>query len=148
MTNNDIAQKLALLPEGLAEENFRTWQLALEAYQKLCSRSEYSQVLTPMFVWAKRFIQSEQAKLFRAGVPGLCLLISTKEKHGLEHGDPYVAIDVNDENLEMVIVSYFVSGTERTGAIESIISKNNEIMPTLQPLLNRLWNETRGKKNA
>lgn len=26
MTNKDIVQKLALLPEGLAEENFQTWQ--------------------------------------------------------------------------------------------------------------------------
>lgn len=145
MTNNEITRKLAFLPEGLAEENLRTWQLALEMYQLLCSRSEYSQVLIPIFEWAKSFSQSEQAKLFRTGVPGLYLIISTKEKHGLEHGDPYIVIDVDDENPGMVVISYSPNGAENT---ENFSCGNDEIMSVLQPLLDRLWNETRDKKNA
>ena len=145
MTNDDITQKLALLPEGLAEENLRTWQLALEMYQLLCSRPEYSQVLMPVFEWAKRFSQSEQAKLFRTGVPGLYLIISTKEKHGLEHRDPYIAIDVDDENPGMVVISYSPNDTEAT---ENFTCRNDEIMSVLEPLLDRLWDETRGKEDA
>jgi hypothetical protein len=145
MTNDDITQKLALLPEGLAEENLRTWQLALEMYEWLCSKPVYSEILPPVFDWARGFSQSEQAKLFRAGIPGLFLTISTKEKHGLEHGDPCVVINVDDEKPEMLIISYFAGGTEST---EDFSCKNDEIMLVLQPLLDRLWNETRGKKNA
>ena len=148
MTNDDIDQKLALLPEGLAEENFRTWQLALETYQELCSMPVYSQVLTPVFEWAKVFSQSEQAKLFRTDIPGFYLTISTKDRRGLEHGDRFIVIDVDDEKPELLIVSYFVKRIKGSETIESFTCKNNEIMTALQPLLDRLWNDTRGKKNA
>lgn len=145
MTNDDIAQKLAWLPEGLAGENLRAWQLALETYEWLCSKPMYSEVLTPVFDWAKEFSQSEQAKLFRVGIPGLYLTISTKEKHGLEHGDPCIVVNVDDEKPELLIISYFPQNIENT---ENFTCKNDEIMDVLQPLLDRLWDETRGKKNA
>jgi hypothetical protein len=145
MNTKGIQQKLDLLPEGLAEENLRTWQLALEMYQRLCSMPVYSQVLTPVFEWAKEFSQSEQAKLFRAGVPGFHLTISTKEKHGLEPGDPAIDVDIDDERPEMLVISYFENGTEQP---ERLSCRNDEIKQTLQPLLDRLWNETRGKKSA
>ncbi len=145
MNISDIQQKLDLLPESLAEENLRTWQLALEMYQLLCSRPVYSEVLMPIFNWAKEFSQSEQAKLFRAGVPGIHLTISTKEKHGLERGDPYIDIDVDDEKPEMLVISYFERDSEKP---EKFSCGNNEIKQALQPLLDRLWDETRGKENA
>ena len=142
MTNEGIAQKLALLPEGLAEENFQTWQRVLEGNRELSSFPSYSQVLIPMIGWISEFIKSEQTKLFRAGLPGLTLMISTKEKHGLEKNDPYVFIDIDD--ADSMIVGYCNSYQE----LESQSCKNSEIISAVQPLLNRLWNETRGKKNA
>ncbi len=145
MDANDTPQRLARLPESVAEENLRTWQLALEMYQRLCSTPVYSQVLTPMFEWVKKFSRSEQAKLFRAGVPGLHLTISTKEKHGLEPGDSAIDIDIEDERPEMLVISYLGGDSEKP---EKLTCKNDEIQQTLQPLLDRLWNETRGKENA
>ncbi len=142
MDTNDIQQRLDLLPEGVAEENSRTWQLALEMYQRLCSMPVYSQVLTPVFEWVKDFSRSEQAKLFRAGVPGFHLTISTKEKHGLDHGDSCIDIDVDDKKPEMLVISYLGGDSERP---EKFTCKNSEIQQILQPLLDRLWNETRGK---
>lgn len=142
MTNNDIAQKLTLLPEGLAEENFETWQRVLEWNQELTSFPEYAQVLTPMIDFITGFLKSEQTKLFRAGLPGLTLMISTKEKHGLEKDDPYVFIDINDGSS--MIVGY----CDASQKSESQSCKNNEVISAVQPFLNRLWNETRGKKNV
>ena len=142
MTNEEIARKLALLPEGLAEENFQTWQRVLEGNHELSSFPSYSQVLVPMIDWISEFIKSEQTKLFRAGLPGLTLMISTKEKHGLEKDDPYVFIDIDDSDA--MIVGYCNTSQE----LESHSCKNSEVMSEVQPLLDRLWNETRGKKNA
>jgi hypothetical protein len=34
MTNNDIAQKLALLPEGTAERNFQSWEPVVLNYKE------------------------------------------------------------------------------------------------------------------
>jgi hypothetical protein len=34
MNSNDIQQKLALLPEGWAEENAQSWQDAIQYYQR------------------------------------------------------------------------------------------------------------------
>lgn len=135
MSTGDIQQKVDLLPQGLAEENFQTWQMVVETYQWLCSMPVYSQILTPVFDWAKGFSQSEQAKLFRTGIPGLYLIISTKEKHGLEHRDPDIVINVDDEKPETIVISYFVNETEN---IENFSCKSSEIMSVLQPLLDRL----------
>jgi len=37
MTNDDITQKLALLPEGLEKENIQSWQRAIRYYQNFVS---------------------------------------------------------------------------------------------------------------
>ena len=34
MNNDDITQKLALLPEGIEEENLRTWEETVDYYQE------------------------------------------------------------------------------------------------------------------
>jgi hypothetical protein len=142
MTNDDITQKLSLLPEGLAEENLRTWQHIVRLFEFYTSPDGGSQ-LKPVLDLVKVLSTSSQAKLFRAGASLYFLMISTNEKHGLEQGDAYIGVSLeNDDSFD---VYYFAATAQEA---ETFHSNKDEIMPTLQPLLNRLWTETRGKKNA
>src|SRR5262245_46649282 len=70
MTNDDIAQKLALLPEGLAERNLQSWNRAVEYFGGPVNVfiAEYFPYTSEMQEVALVFLNDEQAKLFRAEV--------------------------------------------------------------------------------
>jgi len=139
---DDIASKLASLPEGLVEENIQSWQHVAKLYELFTSLQGNRSQQMPLYDLVQTLCKSEQAKLFRAGVSVNVLMISTKEKNGLEKGDAYIFVAANLDNIE---AGYFTATAHEA---EVITCKNDEIMPILQPLLDRLWNETRGKKNA
>jgi hypothetical protein len=142
MPNDDIAHKLALLPEGLAEENVQTWQYAIQYYQSRVSHPLLGSRFKYLLDLVQDISKSGQEKLFRAYPSIWMLIISTATPMAEDHGDLFIVIGVQSENLTHA----FYSGHKEI--IESIDCKSNEITPTLQPLLDRLWNETRGKKNA
>lgn len=143
MTKDDITQKLSLLPEGLAEKNIQTWQASMKAYERLVldtGQSRYQYLLDLV----RRISKSEQAKLFNSFPDLWMLIISTRLSldESLGNGIPFIVVGV--KNDEPTVVSYYTT----TEQWEYVDCKNNEIMPILQPLLDRLWNETLGKKNA
>jgi len=141
MTNNDIAQKLALLPEGLAEENIQSWEHVVHYYEWISSSDSRH---LPMLNLVQNLAESEQIKLFRGGTSLFTLIISTKEIHGLEKGDKSIGVEgYPDDDL----VDIFYLGTTEDES-ESFTCKSSEGMSVIQPLLDRLWAETRGKKNV
>ena len=97
MNNDDIAQKLALLPEGLAEENVRSWQHVVQFCELVLSRSINFQ-WQHLLELIQKLSASEQTKLYRGGLSLYTLMISTKEKHGLEKEDAYIYVLIKDEN--------------------------------------------------
>jgi len=142
MTNNDITQKLALLPEGLAEENVRSWQHVVRFCELVLSRSinfQWQHLLEVI----QKLSASEQIKLYRGGLSLYTLMISTKEKHGLEKEDAYIYVLIKDENSTEI--GYYAANSDEA---EKIDCNNDELITKLQPLLDRLWNEMRVKKNA
>jgi hypothetical protein len=141
MNTNDVQQKIALLPEGLTEENVLSWQHILKLFELFNSHNGGDRY-KPFVELIGTIYKSDQAKLFRAGVSAAVLMISTKEKHGLEQGDAYIFIG---SRIETVDIGYFTATAHEA---EVINCKNDEIMSTLKPLLDRLWSETRGKKNT
>lgn len=141
MTHDDNAQKLALLPEGLAEENLRTWQEAIQHYQEGNSAHPNS-VHKHLLDLVQTISKSGQEKLFRAYSSISMLIISTVTPLAKDYGDLFIVVDVKNGNLAHIAYS------GRNEIIEFIDSKSDEILPKLQPLLDRLWNETRGKKNS
>jgi len=142
MTKDEISQRLVLLPEGLAEENIQSWQRIVKFFELMTSPPGTSR-WTPMLDLVQSLSESEQAKLFRAGASLLTLMISTKEKHGLENGDAYIYISSKDEDTAEI--GYRASHTQMA---ETYDCKNDELITESQLLLDRLWNETRGKKKA
>jgi hypothetical protein len=156
MTNDDIAHKLALLPEGLSEANLQTWQETIDYYQKAIQInpeiqidpemnsskiiSGYKHLLDLVLAISK----TGQEKLFRIDSSLWMIKISTQtsERVGERQGFPFIVIDLKSDVLS--IVGYY----DPTTSWKITECMNDEIMPALQPLLDKLWNETRGKKNA
>ena len=144
MSYEDIAQKLVLLPKGLAEKNVQTWQASVKNYERLAletGRPRYQYLLGLV----QNILRLEDAKLFNSFPDLWMLIISTRLSldDSLGRGTPFIVVGVKDDN-EPTVVSY----TTTTEQSEYVSCKSNAIMPTLRPLLDRLWSETWGKKNA
>lgn len=135
MTNDEISRNIALLPESLIQENTQSWQHITKLFELYARSPRYK----PFLDLVKTLSDSMQSKLFRAGASTTLLMISTKEKNGLEYRDPYVYVEVRDENTAEV--GYCWDTTES----EYFICNDDELLPVILPLLDRLWNKTRGK---
>jgi hypothetical protein len=164
MNANDIQQKLALLPEGLAESNVRSWKATVEFFEKpvdamIGEHFPYSNMLGDI---AAAVLKSEQAKLFRAGEQAYDLIISTADGQELKLGEPFLNVDIARGFLtirydinEPYTAPYKVK--EKSNIHLRIMGRAKEevmtlsqynVMTALQPMLNLLWDETRGRKNA
>ncbi|MFN8414142.1 MAG: hypothetical protein U0Z26_17310 [Anaerolineales bacterium] len=140
MTEDEINKNIALLSESLTQENAQSWQHITKLFELYASgNSQYK----PLLDLVKALANSTQSKLFRAGASVTLLMISTKEKNGLEKGDPYIYIGLRDEDL--ADIGYYTATANES---EEFKCKNDEILPVIQPFLDRLWNETRGKKTV
>ena len=142
MTKDDIAQKLALLPESLMQENIQSWHHVVNMCEFYFAHDGDTSwhVFTDLI---HELAESEQTKLFRGGLSLNNMMFSTKEETGLGTGDAYFYVYVQDDNVTEV--GYRAVDTQEAELFEC---KNNELFINIQPLLDRLWNETRGKKNA
>jgi len=141
MTDDEFTQKLALLPEGLEEKNIKSWENVLRFY-KMAASVPSNSWLTPMVDMIQTVIDSGQNKLFRAGLQLYTLIISAKDEHRLDVGDHHIRVDIHNNNS--IEVWY---GTNSYDS-EELTFDCNKIIVELQPFLSKLWNETRGKKNA
>lgn len=100
MTNDDFAQKLALLPKGIAERNLRSWEPVVMHYKEFAEHpfgdvlpNNYYDIAFPaIYKLVKDFSNTEQAKLFRGGTSVYDLFISTANEHGLKIGDRFVSV--------------------------------------------------------
>jgi len=91
----------------------------------------------------QKLSEFEQIKLYRGGLSLNIMMISTKEETGLEKGDAYFYVYV--QKGDTAEVGYRAANTQKAETFECM---HNELLIRIQPLLDRLWNETRGKKNA
>jgi len=164
MTNDAITKKLALLPEGLAESNLQSWKETVEFFERpvdamIGEHFPYSNMLGGI---ATAVLKTQQAKIFRAGERAYTLIISTADSQGLKTGEPFLYVDADRGFLtvrydmnERYTAPYTVKEKSNIhirimGGVEDEIMtlSADNIMTALQPMLNLLWDETRGKKNA
>ena len=160
MNNQDITQKLGLLPEGLAKRNVHSWKDTVEFFERpvesmIGEHFPYSNLVGKV---AMAVLKSEQAKLFKAGEQAYSLIISTADSQELKIGEPFLNVDVG---RGFRTVRYHINepytAKERSNihirimgfAPEEVMTlSENNIMTVLQPMLNLLWDETRGRKNV
>lgn len=157
MTSDDITRKLALLPEGIAESNLQSWENVVSFYKSqidypignILPNNFYDKALLVIYDLVRDFSKTRQAKLFRAGQSVNDLLISTANKHELMVGDLFIRTTFDESHI---IIQYEVGSPITIDEDPTIIKGisgdlSDNLMLALQPLLNLLWNETRGKKN-
>ncbi len=158
MKKDDIAQKLALLPEGIAERNLQSWEPVVSHYQR-CAEHPLGDILPnnfqnkafpAIYKLVKDFSNTEQAKLFRGGTSVHDLFISTADEHGLQVGDRFVNVFFGESNI---IIKYEIGSPITLDENPNVIKRaycgvDDNLMLELQPILDLLWDETRGKKNA
>jgi hypothetical protein len=152
MTKNDMSQKLALLPEGLAERNIQSWSVVVEYFGRPVDAfiAEYFPYTFEMQEVAIVFSKSEQAKLFKAeGQTYHHLIISTTDDQ-VKIGEPYLMVFIDRGFLT---AQYGIDEESSKYHLYKRISSDNlgvgdEAMTILDPMLNLLWDETRGKKNV
>jgi hypothetical protein len=159
MINNDIAQKLALLPEGITERNLQSWEPVVLHYKELAEHP-FGEILPnnfqdkafpAIYELVKDFSNMEQAKLFQGGTSVHDLLISTADEHGLSVGDLLVSVTLGATNK--IIIKYEIASPITLDENPNVIKRayceaDDNLMLELQPMLDLLWDETRGKKNA
>ena len=150
MNNENITQKLALLPEGLAESNLQSWNKIVKFFGSTeVVMGEYFPQLFGIYELVVIFSISEQAKLFRADESVYDLIISTTERHGLKSGEPLVRVFYRGGLMAQYEINGPVTNDKNLNVHErKSCSLEDDVMTNLQPMLNRLLNETRGKKNA
>jgi len=157
MTKDDLAQRLALLPEGMAESNLESWKKHVQFFKSFAESSLFN--LLPdssigiaqikIYELVKELSMNEQAKLFRAGQSVYDLMISTADRHGLRAGEHFVRVSFERGSI---VIQYEIAGPLTDGVNLNIsertyCSLEDNLMPKLQPFLDRLWNETRGKES-
>jgi len=130
MTSDEIAQKLARLPEGLAEENLQTWQRAINYYQNIVSDHPGSRYMYLLDL-VESISMLEEAKLFRVKPSAWLLVISTTTKEDQDYGDFFIVVGLKDEDTTNVVCS------RPTETAYSVVCKSSEIASTVQPLLNK-----------
>lgn len=143
MTDNDVAQKLARLPEGLAERNLQSWNDANTYFVQPYDAMMYEHFLYIFEVHqvVLAFLQSEQAKLFRAegGSPNI-LIISTTDGQ-VKIGEPYLSVYIDRGFLT---ARYGVDEKRQKYNLHKKISDNrqfrtgNDAITFLQPVLDLL----------
>jgi hypothetical protein len=158
MTKDEIVQKLALLSEELAESNLRSWERIVSFYKGFIENpmgdilpgNSYDTVNLALYNLVKDFSKTDKAKLFRAGQSVYDLMISTADNHGLRFGELFVRVAFDGDHI---VVQYETAGPITDNENPNIIERrfcnlDDDLMHVLQPLLDLLWNETRGKKNG
>ena len=153
MTNDDFAQKLALLPEGLAGRNIQSWNEAVEYFGQPVDAmiAEHFPYMLEVRHIAVAISKNKQAQLFRAEGQAYDNLDISTTNGQVKIGEPYLMVFIDRGFLT---VQYGIDEERHKYKLYKRISDNiyfragNDAITFLQPMLDLLWNETRGKKNA
>jgi hypothetical protein len=118
--------------------NIESWQRVIAFYERIISEDGWLTYI-PVLELVTHLATTEVATRFRAGHAIFYLMISTKSQHGLEIEDPYIEIRLINKWQQFQIEYY--DGQQSTDTYTSALT---DVLTTLKPVLDRLWNETRG----
>jgi hypothetical protein len=138
---SNFEDKASSLSPELIERNVESWQDIVSFFEMHSSFNAW-EFLVPVLRLVEQIANTELAKLFRAGQSLYHLMISTARKHGLEDGEPFVAVRL-ERNSPMRIEYWDTTGGDILQS--DIRNPNEDVLLMLEPFLVRLWDETRRK---
>lgn len=127
--------------DELAASNEESWRVVERVYSDSPDMSSENYfrvndaVLLPI---VRQILSSPDAKRFRAGIQMSNLLISTKNRHGLEVGDPYIRMYLDYKDLSRIRLIYY----DRDDHEDQYLVPIPDATPILVAMLARLWAET------
>lgn len=143
MNTSSIDTLLSKLPPDMASQNAQSWLQVVASYARI-SQNPLWNFLAPMQELVETIAKSEQSQLFRAGKSLHILMISTADKHGLEDGQPFVAV-----RLERGAPWQIEKGFSHRGIFDQhSVGMGEDILTALQPFLIWLWDSTRGSSDS
>jgi hypothetical protein len=135
------------MSDELSRRNMKSWQKVLDFYEMIAQDFFDGDRISPLLGVVRALYTSDVAKQFRAGHRHETLIISTAPlKKGwtrLEDDEPLVIVTV-DRRTKMLLIEYQDRGNGRP--LGRYMCSECECMSYLHPVLNRLWEDTRGRR--
>jgi hypothetical protein len=132
----------SIMSDELSQLNLDSWREMLAYYEDFVQHPDWKR-LYPILRVVQRLSSSEASKRFRAGQSLWHLIISTAPKHGLEENEPFVVVTLNGDTQQLLIEYW----DKTCGSIlEKYICNEDDVMSYLHPVLNRLWENTKGQR--
>ena len=130
------------VPEWLAERNRESWKDIVRLYEAAVDgHLENLEHLEPVLRLVRGVEQSSLAGSFRACQALLTLMVSTKERHGL-NGDPFVSVSA-ERVVPGKIAMWYRDPSGRLAASEVV--PEPEARACLERMLMRLWADSPGR---
>ena len=130
------------MSDELTRSNLESWREMVSYYEDFVRHTDW-EWLQPLLRVVRKLAASHMAEKFRAGQSLWHLIISTAPKWGLDENEPFIAMTLIGKSPQLKIEYW-----EKTGGrvLEKHTCGEDDVMPFLQPVLDRLWEGTRGQR--
>jgi len=141
---DDITRHLAHLSESVVTDNMRSWEEVITQIENALEKKSSKYWTSAKLEFIHSLALSQEARLFRAGLSKVYLIISTSQKRGLSHGEHYLKLVWGENNLPVIRYCKFGKAAVQFYPLNSF----DEPLLQLLPFLKRLWYESQDKLQA
>lgn len=141
---DNIARHLADLSETMITGNMNSWEQVIAQIETVLTKKTSKYWTTTKLDFIRAVALTEEARLFRAGLSRVYLIISTSQKHGLQRGDIFLRLVWNEKNIP--VLEYCRFG--RTSVQTYTLNTFDDPLFQLLPHLKRMWYESQNKLKA
>jgi hypothetical protein len=142
--NDELFRQLASLPNEVIDENIASWKRVISQIELAITNGSSKYWTTSRLNAIRRLAELDEARLYRVGLSRVYLTVSTAQKQGLERGQLFIRLIWNENN--QAVLEYCKYGKK---SVQSYVCRTGrDLIPTLQPLLKRLWYEAKDKLEA
>ena len=143
--SDELEKQLARLPAEVIEENKASWGRVVSQIEESVALGKSKYCTAEKLTAIREIVALDESSLFRAAIVRVYLTISTAQKVGLEQGELFLRLIWNEETLP--VIEYCRFGRKSIQAAYTC-KRDTDLIPYLQPMLKRLWYETREKHPA
>ena len=130
------------MSDELTHRNLESWREMVAYYEDFVRHPDWER-LYPILRVVQMLASSDVAKQFHAGQSLWHLMISTAAKWDIEEDEPFVVVTLDGDSPQLLIEYW----DKTCGSIlEKHICDEGEVLSYLRPVLNRLWENTRGQR--
>lgn len=139
---DDITRHLASLSEEVISENMISWEQVIAQIETMIEKRSSRYWTTTKLDFIRAIALTMEARLFRAGLSRVYLIISTTRKKGLERGDLFLRLIWNEKNIP--VIEYCKFG--KTALKSYPLNTFDDPHFLLLPFLKRLWYESKDRQ--